>query len=131
MVAALSGSGSQLFPYPFWPKVVTMALQWFRDTFPNVEWTTLQSCALRVLPGVGAGLLCEATDFGYLIHDVDSWIGQHAALRPGAVIIEIDDQMLQGLDEDMLEMAFASRYVHGVRVLTLDAVEIDYHLMFG
>ena len=110
-----------------------MALHWLWNRFylwPNLQWRTLQSCALRVVDG-DAGLLCEATEFGYLIHHVDSSIGQHAALRPGAVIIEIDDQMLQGLDEDMLEMAFASRFVNGVRVLTLDAVEIDYHLMFG
>ena len=104
-----------------------MALQWLANRFylfPHLQWRTWQSCALRVVSG-DAGRLCEATEFGYLIHEVDASIGQHAALRPGAVIIEIDGQSLQGLDAVRLEIVFASSYANGVHVSTLDSSEIN------
>ena len=68
--------------------------------------------------------MLEASTDGYLIADVDSSFGQHAALRVGAVIIEIGGEMLLGLDTHSLERSFGAHFKDGARVLTVDAAEL-------
>ena len=101
---------------------------WLTGLYPYVRWVTLQACALRVVPDEGAGLLLEASsnNDGYLIKFVDSWFEQHAALRAGAVIIEINGEKLLGLDPDSLERTFEANFQDGARLLIVDADELRF-----
>jgi len=100
------------------------ALRQLSVQFPGSAWESWDTCRLRVDAESGAGLEMEATQYGYLVDEIDEGAGQESALQPGTVIVCIDGRRLVGLTEPELEDTFGDAFRNGVALELLDWSEL-------
>lgn len=82
--------------------------------YPDVEWDSFRSCQLHVCPESGsAGLILQATPWGYCVDEVEEYLRQDESLQRGMVIVCIDGCSLVGLEEPELEKVFGKYFGNG------------------